>query len=98
MIRRRLVSLSLLALITTILITAAPLLLLIAVCLSPLPRFRSLPHALLFAYGFLYFECLGVLRLTWVWLHYRNRADYLSRNQHIQYWWAGGLLRLGIRI
>ena len=98
MLQRRVVSLSVLTLVTVILVVSAPLLLLISLCLSLLPQFRSLPHALLFALGFLYFECLGVLRLAWVWLWHRNDADYLDRNQHIQYWWAGGLLRLGIKI
>lgn len=98
MVKRRIASLSVLVLIAVVMITTAPLLLLLSLGLSLLPRFRSLPHALLFAIGFLFYECVGIVRLTWVWLLYRNKPDYLDRNQHIQYWWAGGLLRLGIRI
>jgi len=98
MLKRRMASLSVLALITVVMVATAPVLLLAALVLSLLPQFRSLPHALLFAFGFLYYECVGVARLTWVWLLHRNKPDYLDRNQHIQYWWAGGLLRLGIKI
>ncbi len=98
MLKRRITSLTALVIITLPLVVSAPVLLLIAVLLSLLPQFRSLPHALLFALGFLYYECIGVARLTWVWLWHRNKPDYLARNQHIQYWWAGGLLRLGMKI
>jgi 1-acyl-sn-glycerol-3-phosphate acyltransferase len=98
MIRRRIISLSVLAVVTAAVVVTAPMLLLIGIGLSLLPQFRSLPHAMLFAFGFLYFECLGVVRLAWAWLCHRHRPDYLQRNQHIQYWWAGGLLRLGVKI
>lgn len=98
MLLRRLISLTVLALIALVFYGLAPLLLIVALLLSPLPRFRSLPHALLFALGFLFYECVGVVRLAWIWLLYRNRPDYMAKNQHIQYWWAGGLLRLGARI
>ena len=98
MLQRRIISISVLAVVAATMVASAPLLLLIAVVLSPLPQCRSLPHALLFTLGFLYYECVGLLRLAWVWLVHRNHDDYLARNQHIQYWWAGGLLRLGIRI
>jgi 1-acyl-sn-glycerol-3-phosphate acyltransferase len=98
MIQRRVVSLSVLAVVTTVAVSTAPMLLLLGIGLSLLPQFRSLPHAMIFAFGFLYFECLGVLRLTWVWLWHRHGPNYLQLNQHIQYWWAGGLLRLGVKI
>ena len=98
MLKRRLISLTVLAIFALLFYGLAPLLLVIALLLSILPRYRSLPHALLFALGFLFYECVGVLRLAWIWLRYRNQPDYLDHNQRIQYWWAGGLLRLGARI
>jgi len=98
MIIRRLVSLSVLAVVTVILYGLAPALFVLALIGSALPRFRTLPHALAFALGFLFYECTGVLRLGWLWLRYRNGADYMARNQQVQYWWAGGLLNLGIRL
>jgi len=98
MLLRRTLSLSALLLVTALLVPLAPLLLLAAGAMSVLPRFRSLPHACLFALGFLYYECLGVAKLGLVWLRYRHQPDYLAHNQRIQYWWAGGLLRLGLRI
>ncbi len=39
-----------------------------------------------------------MIKLFWVWLRYRNSPDYMDHNQRIQYWWAGGLLKLGVRI
>ena len=98
MIKRRLASISTLAITTVATLALAPLLFLVAFALSILPRFRTLPHAVLFALGFLGYESTGVARLAWVWLFYRNSPDYLDRNQEIQYWWAGGLLSLGIKI
>ena len=98
MLRRRIATLTLLGVITIVLYGLAPLLLLTSVILSIAPRLRTLPHALLFALGFLFYECIGVLRLFWVWLRYRNAPTYSGHNQHIQYWWAGGLLRIGTRI
>ena len=90
-------SLSLLGILTVIFYSLAPLLVLLSLLLSVLPQFRSLPRALFFALGFLFFECVGVARLAWIWLRYRNSPEYLDHNQAVQYWWAGGLLRLGER-
>lgn len=98
MLRRRLVSLTVLGLATVVTYTLAPMLILVTGLLSTAPRFRSLPHALLFTLGFLFYESTGVVRLTWVWLRYRNSNRFLAENQIIQYWWAAGLLRLGQRI
>ena len=72
MIIRRLVSLSVLAAVTLSLYALAPALFVLALIGSALPRFRTLPHALGFALGFLFYECTGVLRLGWLWLRYRG--------------------------
>ena len=45
--------------------------------------------------AYLIFECLGVLRLFWVWLRYSNSEQWIYRNRLIQIWWATGLLRVG---
>jgi len=98
MLLRRTISLITLALVALVFYATAPLLLLVGLVLGVTTRYRTLPHALAFALGFLFFECTGVSRLTWLYLRYRNSPDYIARNQRVQYWWARGLLRLGVRI
>ncbi|MBT7334618.1 MAG: hypothetical protein HN856_09615 [Gammaproteobacteria bacterium] len=98
MIQRRILSIGALALITLSVFAISPVLLLLAAVLSRSKRFCTLPHALLFALGFLLWESCGVLRLFWAWLRYRKHPNYLDYNQRIQYWWANGLLQLGISI
>lgn len=98
MLVRRLISVSTLYVLAFGLYAIAPIIILAALCLSLTKRFRTLPHAVLFALGFLFYECVGVLRLCWLWCLYRDSPDYLARNQQVQYWWANGLLQLGIRI
>ncbi len=95
---RRLVTLSTLALATAVLLLAAPLLIVASLVLSFTRRYRSLPHALAFAYTFLFYEWSGVLRLSWVWVRYRNSALWLDKNYEVQRWWAGALLGAGKRI
>ncbi len=98
MLVRRILSLTILYTLALLLYALAPLLIAITILLSISPKFRTLPHALMFALGFLFYECLGVVRLFWVWCRYRHSAEFLPQNQHVQYWWAGGLLNLGVRI
>ncbi|XOV84572.1 MAG: 1-acyl-sn-glycerol-3-phosphate acyltransferase [bacterium] len=95
---RRLFSLTLLYTLAIVFYAAAPVLILIALILSVAKPLRTLPHALLFALGFLFYECIGVIRLFWLWCRYRNSPEFLAHNQQVQYWWANGLLQLGIRI
>ena len=87
MVIRRLISLTLLYAFAFTLYAIAPVLIVLA-----------LPHALLFALGFLFYECIGVVKLFWLWCRYRNSPEFLALNQQVQYWWANGLLQLGIRI
>lgn len=98
MLKRRLVSIGTLALVTIVMLCLAPLLILISLLWSLLPGWRTTIHALGFAYGYLFYEVVGVCRLTWAWLRYRNEPSYLERNQDIQYWWTSGLLNLGARL
>lgn len=98
MLVRRILSLTILYTLAFLLYALTPALVAIALLLSIAPRFRTLPHALMFALGFLFYECVGVVRLFWVWCRYRHSAEFLPQNQHVQYWWAGGLLGLGVRI
>lgn len=98
MLIRRLISLTLLYALAFTLYAIAPALIVLSLVLSVTRNFRTLPHALLFALGFLFYECIGVLRLFWLWCRYRHSPEFLPRNRQVQYWWANGLLQLGIRI
>ncbi|MEM7099302.1 MAG: 1-acyl-sn-glycerol-3-phosphate acyltransferase [Pseudomonadota bacterium] len=68
---------------------------LICLILSILPNLRSLPNVWTFICGYLIFEVLGVVRLAWVWLRYRNSDQWIYQNRLVQIWWACGLLDLG---
>ena len=98
MLKRRLISIGTLAVATIVMLSLALPLIIISLLWSLLPRWRTTVHALGFAYGYLFYEVVGVFRLAWVWLIYRNDPSYLERNQHIQYWWTSGLLNLGARL
>ena len=71
---------------------------LICLVLSILPSLRSLPNVWTFICGYLIFEVLGVMRLTWVWIRYRNCDDWIYQNRLVQIWWACGLLDLGAKV
>ena len=72
--------------------------LLICLLISLLPNWRTLPHVWTFVLSYLLFECLGVLRLTWVWICYRNKPTWILKNRLVQIWWADQLLKIGTAI
>ena len=94
-IRRRILSISVLFSVTIFLVFFAPIILPLGVLLSALTKYSSLINAILFLYGYLYFEVLGVIRLGFNWLFDRNDANFLGNTRNIQTWWSSGLLRLG---
>ncbi len=69
--------------------------LLVCLLVSVHPALRRLPLVWTFITCYLYFECAGVLRLSWVWLRHRRRPDYTVENRRVQIWWARGLLAMG---
>jgi len=94
LIRRRLITIPLLFLLTATLTLLAPPLIVLAVLLSLLPRLRGALPTLLFILGYLWAETLGVLISFWIWLRYRNRQAFLRANQRLQFWWANLLYRM----
>lgn len=94
MIRRRLITIPLLFLLTAALTLLSPPLILVAVLLSLLPRLRGALPTLLFILGYLWAETLGVLISFWIWLRYRDRQAFLRANQRLQFWWANLLYRM----
>ena len=97
-IRRRILSISILFLLTFFLVFFAPIILPLALLLSAVTRYPSIINALLFLYGYLYFEVYGVVRLGLNWLFDRKDNKFLENTRNIQTWWSSGLLRLGRRL
>ena len=93
--QRRLTSISVLVLLTLIFLPLSPFLIPAVFLISKITRYSSLIHALLFFYGYLFFECMGVLALTKNWLMDRREKDFLIKTRNIQNWWGSGLLKLG---
>lgn len=98
MYRRRLLTIPIAFLSAISLIMLSPLLFLIAFAASIAPGLRALPQALAFMLGYLYFECVGLLRLFWVWVRWRNSSAYPKANREIQAWWISNLLAMGQNI
>ncbi len=98
MLRRRIISIFAVFATALVLLSLAPFLVLLSLILALFPALRTTPQALGFAYGYLFYEIVGIFRLGWLWLRYRNDPTYLDRNQQVQYWWTAGLLNLGVRL
>lgn len=96
--RRRALTIPGLVIIAVTVSAAAPLLLLVSLILSPFKSLRSLPQATLFAIGFVFYECVGLTRLTWAWVRYRNTDRWIDQNYLVQRWWAQSLLDMSIRL
>ena len=94
-IRRRILSISILCLLAFLLISLSPIILSLGLLLSILTQYSSLINAILFLYGYLYFEFLGVIALTFNWLFDRKHKQFLDNTRKIQTWWSSGLLGLG---
>ena len=93
--QRRLVSISVLGLLTLIFVPLSPFLTPAVFVISKVTRYTSLIHALLFFYGYLFFEFMGVLALTNNWFVDRKKKNFLIKTRKIQNWWSSGLLKLG---
>lgn len=94
MVRRRLLTIPLLFLLTASLTLLAPPLILLALVLSLLPGLRGALPTLLFILGYLWAETLGVLASFWIWLRHREHEAFLQANQRLQFWWANLLYRM----
>ncbi|MDC0214764.1 hypothetical protein OAL14_08105, partial [Gammaproteobacteria bacterium] len=97
-IRRRALSISIIFLLAVSLIVLSPILLPIGLLMSVITRYSSLINALLFLYGYVFFEMIGVIALVLSWLRDRGTENFLENTRKIQTWWSSGLLNLGRRI
>ena len=97
-IRRRALSISIIFLLAVSLIVLSPILLSIGLLMSVITRYSSFINALLFLYGYVFFEMIGVIALALSWLRDRGTENFLENTRKIQTWWSSGLLNLGCRI
>ena len=63
MLRRRVVSITAVFLTALVLLSLLPVLAVVSLLLALFPNLRTAPHALAFAYGYLFFEIVGICRL-----------------------------------
>ncbi len=97
-IRRRILSISILCLSALFLILLSPILLFLGLLISVFSKYSTLINAILFLYGYVYYELLGVAALGLNWLFDRKDTKFLENTRKIQTWWSNGLLSLGQRI
>ena len=94
---RRSVVISLVFIVTGLVFSVLPLLLLAAAFLSLHPRFRSLPRFIVFISGILLFEVMGIFACFWVWLRndFGHGDNFAQANYALQNWWASSLIATG---
>lgn len=97
MFQRRLLTLSGLVLFTTLAIVLLPLVVIITLIMSLMPKFRTTPQALTFIYGFLGHEWAGLARFLFVLIRY-PKHEHMDKNRDIQFWWAQSLFNMGKRL
>ena len=97
MFQRRLLTLSGLVLLTTLAIVLLPLVVIITLIMSLMPKFRTTPQALTFIYGFLGHEWAGLARFLFVLIRY-PKHEHMDKNRDIQFWWAQSLFNMGKRL
>lgn len=91
MLLRRLITIPALLATSVLFVIVFPFLLVVAWLASRLTSARGSVATLMFIGGYLFCELVGIARMTWVWLTGARRADFIDRNQVVQYWWANAL-------
>lgn len=88
---RRLITIPALLAASVLFAFAFPFLFVVALLAARLTSVRGATATLLFTGGYLVCELIGIARMTWVWISGAGRADFIDRNQAVQYWWANAL-------
>ncbi len=91
MLLRRLITIPALLVTSVLFAFAFPFLFVTAVLAARLTSVRGATATLLFTGGYLVCQLIGITRMTWVWISGARRADFIARNQAVQYWWANAL-------
>ncbi|MFU8817230.1 MAG: lysophospholipid acyltransferase family protein [Pseudomonadales bacterium] len=89
--RRRLITIPTVLLLTIMATLLLPALLLIGLLMTALPRYRGTIPTLLFVLGYLWCETVGITRSFYIWLRYRDPSRFIAANYRLQYWWTGAL-------
>ena len=91
MLLRRLITIPTLLVTSVLFAFAFPFLFVMALLAARLTSVRGATATLLFTGGYLVCELIGIARMTWLWISGVGRADFIDRNQAVQYWWANAL-------
>ncbi|MFM8355635.1 MAG: 1-acyl-sn-glycerol-3-phosphate acyltransferase [Gammaproteobacteria bacterium] len=95
---RRLVTIPVFLLATTAVTLLLPLLVTLALIITPLPGLRGAVPTTLFIVGYLWCESIGVVSAGWIALRHRGRDDFLRANYRLQCWWASALMHIAKRL
>lgn len=91
MLLRRLITIPALLVTSVLFAFAFPFLFVMAVLAARLTSVRGATATLFFTGGYLVCQLIGITRMTWVWVSGAGKADFIDRNQAVQYWWANAL-------
>ncbi|NKC01785.1 MAG: hypothetical protein GKR90_25250 [Pseudomonadales bacterium] len=98
MLIRRVIGITLVLLATITLIPIAPIVILVCFLIARSTSLKSLDRAVLFAYGFLFFEIAGISLLIWAGVRHRDPAIVQAKSYDVQRWWASGLFNMASRL
>lgn len=97
--RRRVITVPAFFVATLFVIAISPAVLLIGLPLDILLRRR---FATLRAWAmvdvFFLCEMAGVVASVWIWFRHRERDAFVAANYRLEFWWAGTLYRMGLRL
>lgn len=95
MFLRRFIAIGIILITTVVMVPLAPLVVLLSWVITKVTKWKSLDRAVLFAYGYLYYEIMGVSKLVWVGVRYRNDYELMiAKSYDVQRWWAQALFDL----
>jgi len=95
---RRLITIPVLVALTLLLTLLAPMVLVVALLLTPLPGFRGAVPTLGFILGYLWCETIGVVAAFWIWLRHHDAEAFQSANFALQCWWGSALKAVAERL
>jgi 1-acyl-sn-glycerol-3-phosphate acyltransferase len=97
--RRRAISIPGFLLATVLVVAVSPLIFLVGLPVDLVFR-RRLATLRAWAMVDVFFLCesAGIIASAWIWLRHRDRQAFLDANYRLQFWWAGTLYRMGVRL
>ncbi len=97
--RRRIISIPAFLLATVLVLAVSPVIFVIGLPVDLVFR-RRLATLRAWAMVDVFFLCetVGIFASAWIWLRHRNRQAFLDANYRLEFWWAGTLYRMGVRL